>query len=50
MKLESHYEGESFKDVHREKFFATLSNTFYHGERSKFIYEKYLATHMEAHR
>ena len=50
MKLKSHYEGESFKDVYREKAFATLSSTFYHGERSKFTYEKYLAIHMEAHR
>ncbi len=47
--LQSHYEGDSFKDTYREKAFTQLQKTFYHGERSRFDFEKNIHTHREAH-
>ena len=50
LSLRAHYEGDSFKDTYRERAFSQLQKTFYHGERARFNFEKYIHTHREAHR
>ena len=48
--LRSHYEGDSYVDLYRKKAYDKLQKTFYHGERPKFDFEKYIHVHLTAHR
>ena len=48
--LRGHYEGDSYIDLYRKKAYDKLQRTFYHGERAKFNFEKYIHVHLTAHR
>ena len=48
--LRTFYEGVDFQERTRESAFAKLTQTFYKGETARFNFEKYVATHKQAHK
>ena len=48
--LRTFYEGTDFQERTREAAFTKLFNTFYKGETARYNFEKYIATHKEAHK
>lgn len=48
--LRGFYEGADFEERTRESAFTKLYNTFYKGETARYSFEKYIASHKEAHK
>ena len=49
MELKAHFQGSSFFDLIKTQATTLMTRTYYHGDKSKFIWENYVSTHMEAH-
>ena len=50
LSLRSHYEGALFHDLIKLRAIVMMSRKFYRGDTTKFIWEKFVSIHLEAHR
>ena len=48
MDLKTHFQGSSYFDLMKTQATSLITRTYYHGDRSKFTWENYVSTHMEA--
>ena len=47
--LQTHFQGNSYFELMKTQATTLMTMTYYHGDRSKFTWENYVSTHMEAH-
>ena len=49
MDLKAHFQGSSYFNLMKTQATTLMTKTYHHGDRSKFTWENYVSTHIEAH-